>query len=78
MEIDIVVDGEMPLWKAHDIAQDLQDQLEDLPNINRCFVHIDHETEHKPVRIIHLSGLRLPAVIVLLNLFVFQEHRKHT
>ncbi|KAI5454319.1 hypothetical protein NCC49_004376 [Naganishia albida] len=48
VEIDIVVDGEMPLWKAHDIAQDLQDQLEDLPNINRCFVHIDHETEHKP------------------------------
>jgi divalent metal cation (Fe/Co/Zn/Cd) transporter len=49
VEIDIVVDGEMPLWKAHDIAQDLQDQLEDLPNINRCFVHIDHETDHKPV-----------------------------
>lgn len=49
VEIDVVIDGETPLWRAHDIAQDLQDQLEALPNINRCFVHIDHETEHKPV-----------------------------
>ncbi|KAJ9104450.1 hypothetical protein QFC21_001945 [Naganishia friedmannii] len=48
VEIDVVIDGETPLWRAHDIAQDLQDQLEALPNINRCFVHIDHETEHKP------------------------------
>jgi hypothetical protein len=51
VEIDVVIDGDTPLWRAHDIAQDLQDQLEALPNINRCFVHIDHETEHKPVSI---------------------------
>lgn len=48
VEIDIVMDGEMPLWKAHDIAQDLQDQIEALPDVDRCFVHIDHEVEHKP------------------------------
>lgn len=39
----------MPLWRAHDIAQDLQDQVEKLPDVDRCFVHIDHETDHKPV-----------------------------
>ncbi|KAJ9111421.1 hypothetical protein QFC19_001190 [Naganishia cerealis] len=55
VELDIVLDGELPLWKAHDIAQDLQDQLEDLPKINRCFVHVDHETEHKPVSISTMS-----------------------
>lgn len=43
------MDGDMPLWRAHDIAQDLQDQVEKLPDVDRCFVHIDHETDHKPV-----------------------------
>lgn len=41
-------DPEMPLWKAHDISQDLQDQIEALPNVDRCFVHVDHEVDHKP------------------------------
>ena len=49
VEVDIVMDGDMPLWRAHDIAQDLQDQVEKLPDVDRCFVHIDHETDHKPV-----------------------------
>ncbi|TXT12928.1 hypothetical protein VHUM_01329 [Vanrija humicola] len=48
VEVDIVLDPEMPLWKAHDIAQDLQDQIEALPNVDRCFVHVDHEVDHKP------------------------------
>jgi divalent metal cation (Fe/Co/Zn/Cd) transporter len=49
VEIDIVLPPEMPLWRAHDIAQDLQDQIETLPDVDRCFVHVDHEVEHKPV-----------------------------
>jgi hypothetical protein len=49
VEIDIVLDPEMPLWKAHDISQDLQDQIETLPDVDRCFVHVDHEVDHKPV-----------------------------
>ncbi|EJT48104.1 hypothetical protein A1Q1_02914 [Trichosporon asahii var. asahii CBS 2479] len=48
VEVDIVLDPEMPLWKAHDISQDLQDQIEALPNVDRCFVHVDHEVDHKP------------------------------
>ncbi len=47
-EVDIVLDGDMPLWEAHDIGQALQDDLEALPDVDRCFVHIDHEVEHKP------------------------------
>lgn len=50
VEIDIVLPPEMPLWKAHDISQDLQDQVEALPDVDRCFVHVDHEVDHKPVR----------------------------
>lgn len=49
VELDIVLSPEMPLWRAHDLAQDLQDQIEALPDVDRCFVHVDHEVEHKPV-----------------------------
>jgi len=48
VEVDIVMPPETPLWKAHDISQMLQDQLETLPRVDRCFVHIDHEVEHRP------------------------------
>ena len=30
----------------------LQDKVEVLPNVGRAFVHIDHETTHKPVSFI--------------------------
>ena len=43
------------LWKAHDLAQRLQDKLELLPNVERAFVHVDHETEHRPVRFLEYS-----------------------
>jgi hypothetical protein len=49
VEVDIVMDALTPLWKAHDISQQLQDKLEDLPNVERAFVHVDHETTHAPV-----------------------------
>ncbi|KAF8559898.1 CDF manganese transporter [Imleria badia] len=48
VEVDIVMDASTPLWKAHDISQQLQDKLEDLPNVERAFVHVDHETTHPP------------------------------
>jgi cation diffusion facilitator family transporter len=34
--------------ESHDIAQALQDFIEELPSIERCFVHIDHEYYHAP------------------------------
>ncbi|THV03053.1 cation diffusion facilitator 1 [Dendrothele bispora CBS 962.96] len=48
VEVDIVMSGDTPLWKTHDISQDLQDQLETLPMVERAFVHVDHEVSHKP------------------------------
>ncbi|KAI0076049.1 CDF-like metal transporter [Panus rudis PR-1116 ss-1] len=48
VEVDIVMDANTPLWKAHDISQQLQDKIEVLPNVGRAFVHVDHETTHVP------------------------------
>ncbi|KZO94089.1 CDF manganese transporter [Calocera viscosa TUFC12733] len=48
VEVDIVMPGDTPLWKAHDISQAMQDKIEALPGVERCFVHVDHETTHKP------------------------------
>ncbi|KII91016.1 hypothetical protein PLICRDRAFT_39610 [Plicaturopsis crispa FD-325 SS-3] len=48
VEVDIVMAAETPLWKAHDISQQLQDKIEVLPNVERAFVHVDHETTHTP------------------------------
>ncbi|KAF8899272.1 CDF-like metal transporter [Infundibulicybe gibba] len=48
VEIDVVMDANTPLWKAHDLSQKLQDKIEVLPNVERAFVHVDHETTHVP------------------------------
>jgi len=48
VEIDIVMAAATPLWKAHDISQQLQDTIEVLPNVERAFVHVDYETTHAP------------------------------
>ncbi|KAH9049513.1 CDF-like metal transporter [Lactarius hengduanensis] len=53
VEVDVVMDANTPLWKAHDISQQLQDKIEILPNVGRAFVHVDHETTHTPVRTEH-------------------------
>ncbi|KAK0482925.1 CDF-like metal transporter [Armillaria luteobubalina] len=43
-----IIPSDMPLWKSHDLSQDLQDKLETLPMVERVFVHVDHEVSHKP------------------------------
>ncbi|KAK0470304.1 CDF manganese transporter [Desarmillaria tabescens] len=48
VEVDIVMPSDTPLWKSHDLSQDLQDKLETLPMVERAFVHVDHEVSHKP------------------------------
>lgn len=50
MELDIVMDADTPLWKSHDISEELQEKIEALPGVERAFVHVDHETRHTPVR----------------------------
>jgi len=57
------MDANTPLWKAHDISQQLQDKIEVLPNVGRAFVHVDHETTHIPV-----SGLMTSTRLSLTHL----------
>lgn len=54
MELDIVMDADTPLWKSHDISEELQEKIEALPGVERAFVHVDHETRHTPVRTVLL------------------------
>jgi divalent metal cation (Fe/Co/Zn/Cd) transporter len=45
--VDIGLPGDMQIQQAHDISANLQLKLESLPEIERAFVHIDYEFEHK-------------------------------
>ena len=48
VEVDIVLSEDMPLPKAHNIGETLQVKLEQLPEVERAFVHIDFEFSHRP------------------------------
>ena len=48
VEVDIVLPKEMLLNKAHNIGESLQVKLEQLPEVERAFVHINFECTHKP------------------------------
>lgn len=48
VELDIVMDAQTPLHKAHDVAQLLQDKIEALKDVERAYIHIDHESSHRP------------------------------
>ena len=48
VEVDVVIDRQVMLEEAHDVAEELQMKLESLPDVERAYVHIDYETSHKP------------------------------
>eukprot|EP01091_Cochliopodium_minus_P019138 TRINITY_DN794_c0_g2_i5.p1 TRINITY_DN794_c0_g2~~TRINITY_DN794_c0_g2_i5.p1 ORF type:complete len:219 (+),score=58.36 TRINITY_DN794_c0_g2_i5:254-910(+) len=48
VEIDIILDENMPLKEAHNIGESLQIKIEELDEVERCFVHLDYEFEHAP------------------------------
>lgn len=48
VEVDIVMDQNMTLKDTHDVAEELQMKLESLPDVERCYVHVDYETSHAP------------------------------
>ncbi|GJX56969.1 metal tolerance protein 9-like protein [Tanacetum coccineum] len=48
VEVDIVLPEDMLLNKAHNIGEMLQEKLEQLPEVERAFVHIDFEFSHRP------------------------------
>ncbi|XP_009770382.1 metal tolerance protein 4-like [Nicotiana sylvestris] len=48
VEVDIELPEDLPLKEAHNIGETLQIKLEKLPEVERAFVHLDFECEHKP------------------------------
>jgi cation diffusion facilitator family transporter len=48
VEVDIELPEDMMLKQAHEIGESLQDKLERLPEVERAFVHLDFECEHRP------------------------------
>lgn len=48
VEVDIELPEELPLKEAHAIGESLQIKLEQLPEVERAFVHLDFECDHKP------------------------------
>ncbi|KAM7279449.1 hypothetical protein ACFE04_006583 [Oxalis oulophora] len=48
VEVDIVLHENMYLHKAHNIGESLQEKLEQLPEVERAFVHVDYEYTHRP------------------------------
>ena len=47
VELDLHLPKRMRLKEAHDIGEALQLKLEQVPEVERAFVHLDYETEHK-------------------------------
>nr|ADI24923.1 metal tolerance protein [Carica papaya] len=48
VEVDIELPEDLPLIEAHTIGESLQIKLEKLPEVERAFVHLDYECDHKP------------------------------
>jgi divalent metal cation (Fe/Co/Zn/Cd) transporter len=47
-QVDIELPEDLPLKEAHAIGETLQIKLEKLPEVERAFVHLDFECDHKP------------------------------
>ncbi|KAI0887820.1 cation efflux family-domain-containing protein [Annulohypoxylon maeteangense] len=46
VEVDIVMDQDIPLKISHDVSQSLQRKLEGLGDVERAFVHVDYDDDH--------------------------------
>ncbi|KAI3822906.1 hypothetical protein L1987_10507 [Smallanthus sonchifolius] len=57
VEVDIELPEDLSLKEAHAIGETLQIKIEKLPEVERAFVHLDFECDHKPE---HSVLTRLP------------------
>ncbi|KAK8046536.1 cation efflux family protein [Apiospora saccharicola] len=46
VEVDIIMDQDIPLRVSHDVSQTLQRKLEGLGDVERAFVHVDYDDDH--------------------------------
>ncbi|XP_008797966.1 metal tolerance protein 4-like [Phoenix dactylifera] len=58
VEVDIELPEDLPLKEAHCIGESLQIKIEELPEVERAFVHLDFECSHKPE---HSILVKLPS-----------------
>ena len=63
VEMEIVLPAEMTVAESHDIGLELQHKIEQLEDVERCFIHIDYQSrdqsvpEHKVERELLLASL---------------------
>lgn len=48
VEVHVVMDAENSLKTVHDTSEKLQNKVEALPFVERAFVHVDYECDHRP------------------------------
>jgi cation diffusion facilitator family transporter len=48
VEVHIVLPGDMPLAIAHDIGESMEGRIERIEGVERAFVHLDVDANHKP------------------------------
>lgn len=48
LQVHVVLDADMSVREAHDISEPLQNKLEHLDYVERAFVHVDYDYEHRP------------------------------
>ncbi|RZR88049.1 hypothetical protein BHM03_00015554 [Ensete ventricosum] len=58
LQVDIELPEDLPLKEAHAIGESLQIKIEELPEVERAFVHLDFECDHKPE---HSILVKLPS-----------------
>ncbi|GMH20096.1 hypothetical protein Nepgr_021937 [Nepenthes gracilis] len=58
VEVDIELPEDLPLKEAHAIGETLQIKIEKLLEVERAFVHLDFECDHKPE---HTVLMKLPS-----------------
>jgi divalent metal cation (Fe/Co/Zn/Cd) transporter len=46
VELDMIVDPDLTVAEAHDMAEELQLTVEQMQDVERCYVHIDYEFNH--------------------------------
>ncbi|KAJ0088284.1 hypothetical protein Patl1_32926 [Pistacia atlantica] len=66
VEVDIELPEDLPLKEAHAIGESLQIKIEELPEVERAFVHLDFECDHKPE---HSVLNRLPSRLASVSFF---------
>jgi cation diffusion facilitator family transporter len=64
VEMEVILPGHMTVRESHDIALALQHKIEGLPEVERAFVHVDHEErdglEHKVERELVKNAIHPP------------------